>query len=198
VNVHYSGARSLALQVLRCCGRYAKGIMRLLVLTYILSLSIYCHSSDEAERYAESGIFKTQWQESWKAVHELLEESGSYGGSREAYEEHVQNRKALIEEYLSWDVVKDDVVVLVKEEFTREDLIKLSKFFESDVGQKYLNVEWAISEKFSNIMARRMELMLPALEDEINRYHDKIAENIKKTHNKNGQPEGAEGAPQLP
>ena len=84
--------------------------------------------------------------------------------------EEVQNKmlkKAgkIASQYMSWEAHKDEVAQAYMETYTLEELIELTKFFESNIGKLYLEKNEVIEQRLQGMMDRITLAMKPAIEE---------------------------------
>ena len=66
-----------------------------------------------------------------------------------------------MEEYVGFDALRDEYVALYANSYSAEDMDALSDFFDTDVGQRYLDAQPAMTTESGRIVQERMQVAFP-------------------------------------
>ena len=75
--------------------------------------------------------------------------------------------RAFLQKYMSWAVVKDDLVKIYMSEFTEPEIKELMAFYQTPVGKKTIQKMPALLAKSAELSQQRMQAHLPELQQAI-------------------------------
>ena len=121
-----------------------------------------------AEDLMEALGWKERLQEQVGGHHGVAEQVSAAGGLdkdlREALREELEAGLEEIWEGLDWSEVEAAVVAAYSESYTREEMVQLTEFFSSPLGEKYLATHRLVEEAAMEPLARQLRERQPLLE----------------------------------
>ncbi|QDA61210.1 DUF2059 domain-containing protein [Hymenobacter jejuensis] len=72
--------------------------------------------------------------------------------------------RSFLTKYMSWPVIKDDMVALYAREFTEKELRDINKFYQTPAGQKFVSKQSTLMQAGMEIGQRRVQENLPELQ----------------------------------
>jgi hypothetical protein len=93
----------------------------------------------------------------------LMPQAGPDGPSTEEMQSLMQGAMAFIDERIGYQALKPDYIALYMDTYSEEDLIALTEFMESPLGQRFLDKTPELMTKTSLLVQERMGNAMPEL-----------------------------------
>lgn len=141
--------------------------MKLLIPLLLASLAILqptvARADDKSHRAAAESLLGLMSMESLlsQSVNQMLDMQIKQNPAIAPYQ---QEMKDFFGKYMSWPVLKDDMVSIYMGEFTEPELNELNKFYQTPVGKKSIQRMPALLAKGSELGQKRVQEHLPELQ----------------------------------
>jgi uncharacterized protein len=171
-------------------------------LLFLLCFTPLLHAQDEVDPQraaAAEGLLKamhidqmmvTQKENLKKTMGSFLPKDLSPEALKQAQEAQAAALDAVFQQ-LSWDSLKPDFIKIYAEVYTEQELKDLTAFYNSPIGQKFIEKMPELQTKTMEIMQKRMITLLPAVQAAA-----KAA--LQKAHAADSQPDQPPLPPQPP
>ena len=130
---------------------------------------------------AVAAPLQAQSAERIEAAGALLEAMGMAETMQETAELTLQNQLAqnpdisgyadIVEKYMAmamdWDEISEDVIRTYANHFTADELQQLTAFYQSPIGQRFVEVSPQLTASIQEITNRRMQAILPQMQQEL-------------------------------
>ncbi|ABQ25627.1 DUF2059 domain-containing protein [Geotalea uraniireducens] len=80
---------------------------------------------------------------------------------RQIAEKYFDNINKIINRELGWQKIKDEVVAVYADLYTKDELNEMSKFFSSPAGQKFIAKASELNERLISVLRVKMQGCLP-------------------------------------
>ena len=161
----------------------------IILLLFFLSVPINSNANqDESDILAEKFLVVTKQKDQNSKLLDMLKTQISQQiNKRSKAKDLSENQRKLLKKYsnkmtnilveeLSWEKIKGNHVKIIKSIYSDEELRSLIQFFESELGQLYINKQQIAMEKLgesSQIFIQKVMRRIQALEQEMKSEFDK-------------------------
>lgn len=169
-------------------GNYMRYVTIILLL-FFLSFPVNSNANqDGSDILAEKFLVVTKQKDQNRKLLDLLKTQISQQINNHSKTENLnENKRKLLEKYshkmtnilveeLSWEKIKENHVKIIKSIYSDEELRSLIQFFESELGQLYINKQQVAMQKLgesSQIFMQNVVRRIQALEQEMKSEFDK-------------------------
>jgi len=169
-------------------GNYMRYVTIILLL-FFLSFPVNSNANqDGSDILAEKFLVVTKQKDQNRKLLDLLKTQISQQINKHSKTENLnENKRKLLEKYshkmtnilveeLSWEKIKENHVKIIKSIYSDEELRSLIQFFESELGQLYINKQQVAMQKLgesSQIFMQNIVRRIQALEQEMKSEFDK-------------------------
>jgi len=169
-------------------GNYMRYVTIILLL-FFLSFPVNSNANqDGSDILAEKFLVVTKQKDQNRKLLDLLKTQISQQINKHSKTENLnENKRKLLEKYshkmtnilveeLSWEKIKENHVKIIKSIYSDEELRSLIQFFESELGQLYINKQQVAMQKLgesSQIFMQNVVRRIQALEQEMKSEFDK-------------------------
>lgn len=169
-------------------GNYMRYVTIILLL-FFLSFPVNSNANqDGSDILAEKFLVVTKQKDQNRKLLDLLKTQISQQINKHSKTENLnENKRKLLEKYshkmtnilveeLSWEKIKENHVKIIKSIYSDEELRSLIQFFESELGQLYINKQQVAMQKLgesSQIFMQNVMRRIQALEQEMKSEFDK-------------------------
>ena len=103
---------------------------------------------------------------------ETMQESAELGMQNElARNPQLSGYSDIVNKYvemaLDWDEISEDVIRTYANHFTADELRQLTAFYQSPIGQRFVEVSPQLNASIQEITARRMQNVMPQMQQEL-------------------------------
>ena len=161
----------------------------IILLLFFLSFPVNSNANQDAsDILAEKFLVVTKQKDQNRKLLDMLKTQISQQINKHSKAENLnENKRKLLEKYshkmtnilveeLSWEKIKENHVKIIKSIYSDEELRSLIQFFESELGQLYINKQQIAMQKLgesSQIFMQNVVRRIQALEQEMESEFDK-------------------------
>ena len=143
-----------------------------LVLLIIVGFTQRCYADNDARQAAEklfelmdmqSMLAATQLQID-RAFTQMPEVQNISQTQLPIYQKHREKVKTLIAASISWEQIKEPIIDVYVQVYSKEEIEELKRFYESDIGQKMVRKTPELVAETFQVMQQKSKALLPQLQ----------------------------------
>jgi hypothetical protein len=144
----------------------------LVLLAFILSFSGNCHADsgarDSIEKMLEltdaKAMVDSTYAQMEKMFSHIAKENTIDDDKKPIYEKHRKELHALLVESMSWDKIKEPMIKIYSQVYTKAEIDELNVFYQSPLGQKMIKKMPEVMQATMQVMQEFAQSMIPKMQ----------------------------------